>query len=1003
MRVLCVAEKPSIARSISTILSGGRLETRATSNRFIKNFDFDYPQTNSHFTVTAVSGHLLAHDFPDQYRQWNSCDPITLFDAPIHSAVPADSKSIERNLLTEARTADTLMIWTDCDREGENIGSEIVKVCKKSRPHIVVKRARFSAIIPQQIHRAAQHPVELDMAQAHAVEARIFLDLRIGAAFTRMQTLTLQTRLAQFREKREVVSYGPCQFPTLGFVVQRYNQVKSFVPEDFWYIHLSLDRDEKKVEFNWKRGHLFEHDVVAEIYEEILESPTATVVNVTQKDVKKYKPLPLTTVELQKAGSRLLKLAPKKVLDIAEKLYQQGFLSYPRTETDQYDPQFNFMTLIEKQAVNPAWGGFATGLQEGNFNTPRRGKNNDKAHPPIHPTAHAGNLAGDEKKVYEFITRRFLASCSKDAEGKETVVQVDYGGEEFNATGLIVLQRNYLEVYPYDKWAGKEIPNFEEGEEFVPTVCELKDGQTSSPSLLTEADLVTLMDKNGIGTDATIAQHIQTIIDREYVIERMDGATKHLMPSTLGIGLIEGYNEIGFERSLSKPQLRRETERSMVRVCEGAKSKAEMLTESIEQYREMYVLAKREFDKVVTSVRRYIERNPVANQGGGGGGGGNGGGGGGGGRGTGRNAGRGNNDNDDNNGGPPPGGAGRGRGRGGGRGASAPASRGRGRGARPAPSDDIDDFDGVMPPPHPAPPSRSRTYNGTSKPSAPVSRATSSGIKPLSSRVNSLSTAPRPNPLPSSSTTPECECGVPSQRQKVTQKSAREGEEFYACGAGGGCQFFQWCENGPSNLSANPLPLVPAKRTLASEPSVDSTARQCQCREDAARRTVGKEGPNKGRIFWGCLKRKDDGGCGFFEWDDEPKKPQSAAAPRPMSSRSGTQNAPTSASGKCFKCDQEGHWASACPNGEVASRSKVSSKAGGSASGDVCFKCGQPGHWTSACPDNGGPGPSKRAKSTSRSARSSSNTSSRGRGGKKGGKRVAVKTKGGTFGAPDDL
>jgi DNA topoisomerase-3 len=167
MRVLCVAEKPSIARSISSILSGGRLETvswillcsailksihcfqRPTSNRFIKNFDFDYPQTNSQFTVTAVSGHLLAHDFPDEYRQWNSCDPITLFDAPIHSSVPADSKSIERNLLTEARTADTLMIWTDCDREGENIGSEIVKVCRKSRPQIVVKRARFSAIIPQ--------------------------------------------------------------------------------------------------------------------------------------------------------------------------------------------------------------------------------------------------------------------------------------------------------------------------------------------------------------------------------------------------------------------------------------------------------------------------------------------------------------------------------------------------------------------------------------------------------------------------------------------------------------------------------------------------------------------------------------------------------------------------------------------------------------------------------------------------------------------------------------
>ncbi|KAG0707107.1 DNA topoisomerase [Suillus ampliporus] len=1011
-------------RVLSQFLSGGRLETRATSNRFIKNFDFDYPQTNSHFTVTSVSGHLLAHDFPDEYRQWHSCDPITLFDAPIQTTVPADSKSIERNLLTEARTADTLMIWTDCDREGENIGSEIVKVCRKSRPQITVKRARFSAIIPQQIHRAAQHPVDLDMAQAHAVEARIFLDLRIGAAFTRMQTLTLQTRLAQFREKREVVSYGPCQFPTLGFVVQRYSQVKSFVPEDFWYIHFSVDRDDMKVDFNWKRGHLFEQDVVDEIYEEVLQSPTARVVKVTQKDIKKYKPLPLTTVELQKAGSRLLRLAPKKVLDIAEKLYQQGFLSYPRTETDQYDPQFNFMTLIEKANRRSClgriryWVGFArflrtpdlshaSSLRDGNFNAPRRGKNNDKAHPPIHPTAHAGNLAGDEKKVYEFITRRFLANCSKDAEGKETIVQVDYGGEEFNATGLIVLQRNYLEVYPYDKWSAKEIPNFEEGEEFVPTVCEVKDGQTSSPSLLTEADLVTLMDKNGIGTDATIAQHIQTIIDREYVIERMDGATKHLMPSTLGIGLIEGYNEIGFERSLSKPQLRRETERGMVRVCEGTKSKAEMLTESIEQYREMYVLAKREFDKVVSSVRRYIERNAGANRGGGGGNGGAGGRG----RGAGRGAGRGNNNdnNDDDNGGPPQGGAGRGRGRGRGRGAAAAASRGRGRGAAraapPPPSNDIDDLDDDMPPPPPVPRSRSRASNGASKPSAPVSRITSSGSKPSSSRANAPAAAPRPNPLPSSSATPECECGIPSQRKTVTQKSAREGKEFYACGVGDGCGFFKWCEDGPVGLPENPIPLVPAKRAFASERSlnqVDALARQCQCREDAARRTVTKEGSNKGRIFWGCSKGKDDG-CGFFEWDDEPTKPKSTAAPRPMSSRSVSQNDPTSSSGKCFKCDREGHWASVCPNGDMAGRSKPASKAGGSASSDTCFKCGQTGHWTSECPDNGGAGPSKRAKSTSRGAKPSSSTTSRGRGGKRGGKKGSFKTKGGTFGAPDDF
>jgi DNA topoisomerase III len=138
-------------------------------------------------------------------------------------------------------------------------------------------------------------------------------------------------------------------------------------------------------------------------------------------------------------------------------------------------------------------------LQNGGFNTPRKGKNNDHAHPPIHPTAHASNLAGDDKRVYEFITRRFLAGCSKDALGFETTIDVVYGGEEFYATGLIILERNYLDVYPYDKWSSKELPHFEEGETFIPALCELRDGKTTSPAFLTEADLVGLMDKNGIG------------------------------------------------------------------------------------------------------------------------------------------------------------------------------------------------------------------------------------------------------------------------------------------------------------------------------------------------------------------------------------------------------------------------------------------------------------------------------------------------------------------------
>jgi DNA topoisomerase-3 len=138
--------------------------------------------------------------------------------------------------------------------------------------------------------------VELDQAQADAVEARTVLDLRIGAAFTRMQTMTLQGRMPQLKDIGGPISYGPCQFPTLGFVVSRYEQVQEFVPETFWYIYLSLSRDDAKTkkkdrtetEFSWVRNRLFDFDVAVAIYEGVLEIPQAKVTKVTNKPTKKW-------------------------------------------------------------------------------------------------------------------------------------------------------------------------------------------------------------------------------------------------------------------------------------------------------------------------------------------------------------------------------------------------------------------------------------------------------------------------------------------------------------------------------------------------------------------------------------------------------------------------------------------------------------------------------------------------------------------------------------------
>ncbi|KAJ8076355.1 DNA topoisomerase [Marasmius tenuissimus] len=943
-RVLCVAEKPSISKAITQILSGGRFDTRNTRSNFIKNYDFDYPQTNSHFTVTAVAGHLTETEFTNAHRKWDSCNPIELFDAPLISYVKDDYKSMETNIFNEAKRASTLMIWTDCDREGEHIGSEIANVARRAQPRITVKRARFSAIVAQQIHHAAQNPVNLDMRLVHAVEARIAIDLKIGAAFTRYQTKNLQNHI----EKQGVISYGPCQFPTLGFVVSRFKDVRDFRPEKFWFIYLAItSEDGQETTFSWKRGHLFGEDEAIVIYEHVMENPLARVLKVEKKETKKWKPLPLTTVELQKAGSRLLKLSPKKVLDIAEKLYQQGFLSYPRTETDQYDAQFDFHSLIEKQRVDPAWGQFASSLREGEFTAPRKGKNNDKAHPPIHPTAHAGNLAGDEKKVYEYITRRFLASCSKDAKGWQTTVEVICGDEFFAATGLTVTERNYLQVYPYEKWNDNELPDFEEGNEFEPSVCELREGQTSKPNYLTEADLVTLMDKNGIGTDATIAQHIETIVSREYVVEQYEGATKYLLPSTLGIGLVDGYSQMNLNHtSLSKPLLRRETERRMVKVGLGQTSKEVMMQESLEQYRAMYEIVQREFDKVRQCVLQYLgdARNQPA------GGGDNGGGRGGRGTGRGRGGGRGGrggggggghgSDPDDDGGASGSGGGGRGgrgqgtRGRGG-----APTSRGT------RPSIDIDSDDDKRPPP----PHKPSSIRATSR--APNSTA-STAPKP-----GNTTTVQRP---PTSAGTRKrtfirlCDCQEPA-----IEDATSNGRKYLCCGTGK-CQLFEFIAPPPASkhsaASGSAATTISHSASGSGEPPP-----QCDCNIPAAQRTVVKESENKGRKFWTCGNERV---CKFFQFVDEPP----STIPTKRSYSNATENSgergggnPSSTTvGACYKCDEEGHWAANCPKDKGPAKKPRGNSGAQSSGPGACFKCNETGHWASQCPNDDSSGTNSR-------------------------------------------
>ncbi|XP_014248462.1 DNA topoisomerase 3-alpha [Cimex lectularius] len=601
MKVLNVAEKNDAAKNISFFLSRGNTRKREGLSVYNKIYEFEcevFGQRCS-MSMTSVSGHLLNYEFISSYKSWQSCSPEDLFDAPVVKGCTEDAIKIKNTLEREAKKFSKLIIWTDCDREGENIGYEIIDTCKRVNPSLDVYRAKFSEITSASIRRAINNLIRPDKNISNAVDVRQELDLRIGASFTRFQTLRLQKVFPVLAD--HLLSYGSCQFPTLGFVVERYLEREKFISEPFWKIKVTHTIDDLTVEFRWARDRLFDQAICQALLARCQERPTAKVEKVDGKPKSKWRPTPLDTTEMEKIASRKLKINAKEALRIAEKLYTKGFISYPRTETNIFPDSINLRNLVEIQTQDSRWGNFAQKVLQDGPN-PRQGKKSDQSHPPIHPIAYTTSLEGNDARMYEFIVRHFLACVSKDAKAHETLVSIDINTEKFSASGLMILERNYLDVYPYENWNSKNIHRYEVNQTFEPTSLDITESQTSAPNLLTEADLIALMEKHGIGTDATHAEHIETIKNRFYVgLED----NIHFVPSAIGMALVEGYDTMGF--AMSKPVLRAELEAELKRICDGVRQPEIVLREQISKYRELFRIAKSQVNKIDSAVAKYLQ------------------------------------------------------------------------------------------------------------------------------------------------------------------------------------------------------------------------------------------------------------------------------------------------------------------------------------------------------------------------------------------------------------
>lgn len=628
--ILNVAEKPSIAKAISAILAQNSNKRTGYSKyiyifpmfRYNPCYDFEYQMFQGHeifnMVVTSVSGHLFSCEFEHPYnnKNWTAFNPVNLLTsaASVSFKVSENNnsgKAIQRTLEREAKKCFRLIIWTDCDREGEAIGNEIVYICRKSNPSLLVSRAKFSAVSKPEIEHAIKHLGSLDENAVQSVLARSEIDLRIGASFTRLQTTKL--KLSTMSSK-DILSFGPCQIPTLGLVVNRFDDRNKFETERFWTIELKI----RNVSFKWERDRLFDFFVASAIFEEVNLSRSRKEIKVERVvkgvEKRKPKPIPLNTVALQIAASKYLNLSSMQTMNIAEKLYQKGFISYPRTETTQFpkdksiDPIEHTKAIFQQfmntgNSINHTWSWIPyiqTNLH--NFVAPRDTGVTDNAHPPIYPLKiiEKSKLNDTEKKLYNFICTHHLATISLDAIFEESRVTVTTGQEWFHATSQIVKQKNFLEVYSdtFSKiGTNLNITSFTEGE-FFQKLSELdlkiSASMTKPPNLLTEADLIKKMEMNGIGTDATIQQHIHTVQQRGYVTKINK---KFFVPTVLGCALIQGYKTVDTNAaitSVSEPdtiygsKLRAAMESDLKLIACGNMTRVSYISKYCAKYEKLY-------------------------------------------------------------------------------------------------------------------------------------------------------------------------------------------------------------------------------------------------------------------------------------------------------------------------------------------------------------------------------------------------------------------------------
>lgn len=564
---LVVAEKPTAAERIARALD------RKSKPKMYKEKGVPYfvAERDRKIVVVPARGHLYTvaeaeggkTRYPTFSFKW----------APRH-LVKRSAKWTEAWIQTISRLAldaDVFIDACDYDIEGSLIGYNILNyACGKAD---VAKRMKYSTLTKVELEEAYEHPSPtLDFGIIDAGKTRHEIDWLYGINLSRALTSAVKQASGGYA----TLSTGRVQGPTLRFLVLRENSISCFVPIPYWAIKAQVEIKGKLYTAEYEKTKI-ERKGDADAIVKACNGKAGEIAKNVERRFKQNPPAPFDLATLQREAYRLFGYNPKLTTNLAERLYLNALISYPRTSSQKLPPTINYKSILMGLSRTSAYRKSASELLSLEKLMPKQGRKDDPAHPAIYPTGtcpKSKSIHVRERKLWDLIVRRFMAAFGKPATKQSIKIEINVNGYLFFLSGRKIIEEGWLHFYkPYVRLDEALLPNFKKGEKVRANKIAYEEEFTKPPPSYNPSSILKKMEKEGIGTKATRAEIIQTLYERKYIAEQ------NIKVTELGCAVIEVLEKR--VPTIVSVKLTRQLEEKMMRIQRNEEIPESVLAEAI--------------------------------------------------------------------------------------------------------------------------------------------------------------------------------------------------------------------------------------------------------------------------------------------------------------------------------------------------------------------------------------------------------------------------------------